>query len=105
MEQKKVRKPSTRTLKKWADMTWGNLHGEVRLDIAKYFGHTIDPEPDCEYGTRFTEAFQWINDHHFLVGRLEHGLDHCRELLTNYMLSRIGEVYGPQTQDSVNSCL
>lgn len=105
IEVKLVRKPSKRTLRKWHDMTDANYHGEVRLAIAEYFGHSIDEEPASPYGYRFVNALRWINDRHQKVGYLEHGLGDCCGIITHSMLSRIGEVYGKDVMDSVYHCL
>lgn len=102
---KKVRKPSKRTLKKWYDMTQDNCHAEVRLAIARYFGHSIDPDPDCKYGLRIVDALSWINESHSMKGFLECGLVHCRGIITRFMLMRIGDVYGKEVQEAVNRCL
>lgn len=101
----KVRKPSKRILQKWHNMTEANYHGEVRQEIAEYFGDSICPNLSPEgYGVRFVEAFRKINEIHLKEGHLSSGLGDARELLTLYMEEQISRVYGPDVAKEVHDC-
>lgn len=100
---KKVRRPSKKLLEKWHDMTDNNEHAEVRIEIAKYFGDTLNPTSyETPFG--FEDAFKEIKQARSFD---KEGLQILitSNLLTKLMLERIFMVYGYNVYNAVNDCL
>lgn len=97
--------PSKELLKKWAKMTDENEHAAVRIEIAHYFGDSINPSNYRGYdgAIGFEECFKDIQK--IRTEYYEDNILSVSNLLTHYMLIRIESVYGDEVMEAVSKCL
>lgn len=98
----KVKAPNKFTLFNWSKMTDANEHFEVRIEIAKYFGDSINPENHQNpYG--FENSFKEIKDS--VYSQKRNSIPSANNLLTELMIEAICRVYGEEVARKVNNTL
>ena len=86
-----LNKMTIEALKKVADMTERNHHGEAREYIAKQF----------EYCGRFAKIFNLLNEIHRLEGHLPFTLMNYRIAKTDEMLEQIEKLEGREAVEKI----
>jgi len=92
-------------LKKWAEMTDGNYHGEVREEIARWYQKTKEfKDSPCQASRDYLGCFKYVNKAHEGIGSMTMELLIIRNILTNAMLGEIEKI-NPKVADNIHACL